>query len=87
MATSPTGIKANDGALWDTYEASGGKMINFGSVTAGADQVRLIAQAMTKAGTTDGSAVNTARCRASTTSVPRPSTSSSRQQEPRRDMA
>ena len=35
-------------------------MINFGSVTAGADQVRLIAQAMTKAGTTDGSAVNTA---------------------------
>ncbi len=30
-----------------------GKMINFGSVTAGADQVRLIAQAMTKAGTTE----------------------------------
>ena len=56
---NPT-IKANDGALWDAYKASGGKMINFGSVTAGADQVKLIAQAMTKAGSTDGSAVNTA---------------------------
>lgn len=53
-------IKANDGALWDAYKASGGKMINFGSVTAGADQVQLIAKAMAQAGTTDGSAVNTA---------------------------
>lgn len=56
---NPT-IKANDGALWAAYKASGGKMINFGSVTVGADQVQLIAKAMTKAGTTDGTAVNTA---------------------------
>ncbi len=56
---NPT-IKANDGALWTAYQASGGKMVNFGSVTAGADQVQLIAKAMTKAGTTDGDAVNTA---------------------------
>jgi len=56
---NPT-IKEKDGALWTAYQASGGKMINFGSVTAGADQVHLIAEAMTKAGTTDGAAVNTA---------------------------
>jgi branched-chain amino acid transport system substrate-binding protein len=56
---NPT-IKANDGALWTAYKASGGKMINFGSVTAGADQVQLIAKAMEKAGTTDGDKVNTA---------------------------
>jgi branched-chain amino acid transport system substrate-binding protein len=53
-------IKANDGALWTTYQASGGKMLNFGPITVGADQVQLIAKAMTKAGSTDGSAVNTA---------------------------
>jgi branched-chain amino acid transport system substrate-binding protein len=53
-------IKANDGALWTAYQASGGKMLNFGSVTVGADQVQLIAKAMTKAGSTDGDAVNTA---------------------------
>jgi branched-chain amino acid transport system substrate-binding protein len=53
-------IKANDGALWTAYKATGGKMVNFGSVTVGADQVELIAQAMEKAGTTDGSATNTA---------------------------
>jgi branched-chain amino acid transport system substrate-binding protein len=56
---NPT-IKANDGALWTAYQASGGKMLNFGSVTVGADQVQLIAKAMTKAGTTDGDPVNTA---------------------------
>jgi branched-chain amino acid transport system substrate-binding protein len=53
-------IKANDGTLWSVFQASGGKMLNFPSVTVGADQVELIAKAMTKAGTTDGSAVNTA---------------------------
>ena len=53
-------IKANDGALWTTYQASGGKKLNFPSITVGADQVELIARAMTKAGTTDGSAVNAA---------------------------
>lgn len=56
---NPT-IKANDGALWTAYKASGGKLLNFGSVTAGADQVQMIAKAMTKAGSTDGEAVNTA---------------------------
>jgi branched-chain amino acid transport system substrate-binding protein len=56
---NPT-IKANDGALWSVYQASGGKMLNFPSITVGADQVQLIAKAMTKAGSTDGSAVNTA---------------------------
>ncbi len=56
---NPT-IKANDGALWTAYQASGGKMVNFGSVTSGADQVQLIAKAMAKAGTTDGTAVNAA---------------------------
>jgi branched-chain amino acid transport system substrate-binding protein len=53
-------IKANDGALWTAYQASGGKMLNFGSITVGADQIQLIAKAMTKAGSTDGTAVNTA---------------------------
>lgn len=53
-------IKANDGALLSVFQASGGKMLNFPSITVGADQVELIAKAMTKAGTTDGSAVNTA---------------------------
>jgi ABC-type branched-subunit amino acid transport system substrate-binding protein len=53
-------IKANDGPLYDAFKASGGKMANFGSVTVGADQVQLIAKAMTKAGTIDGNAVNTA---------------------------
>lgn len=54
-------IKAIDGPLWTAYKASGGKMIDFGSVTAGYDQVELIAKAMEKAGsTTDGNAVNTA---------------------------
>jgi branched-chain amino acid transport system substrate-binding protein len=57
---NPT-IKANDGVLWSVYKASGGKTLNFPSITVGADQVELIAKAMTKAGTTtDGSAVNTA---------------------------
>jgi branched-chain amino acid transport system substrate-binding protein len=53
-------IKANDGVLWTTYKASGGKTVNFPSVTVGADQVELIAKAMTKAGSVDGTAVNTA---------------------------
>jgi branched-chain amino acid transport system substrate-binding protein len=53
-------IKANDGVLWTAYQAAGGKMLNFPPVTVGADQVQLIATAMTKAGTTDGTAVNTA---------------------------
>lgn len=53
-------IKANDGALWAAFKASGGKMLHFPSVTVGADQVELIAKAMTAAGTTEGSAVNTA---------------------------
>jgi branched-chain amino acid transport system substrate-binding protein len=53
-------IKANDGLLWNVYQASGGKMLNFGPITVGADQVELIAKAMTKAGSTDGTAVNTA---------------------------
>ena len=56
---NPT-VKANDGALWTAYEASGGKKVNFGSVTSGADQVQMIAKAMTTAGTTDGAAVNAA---------------------------
>jgi len=56
---NPT-IKANDGALWTTFSATGGKKLNFPSITVGADQVELIAKAMTKAGSTDGSAVNTA---------------------------
>jgi branched-chain amino acid transport system substrate-binding protein len=56
---NPT-IKANDGALWTTYSATGGKKLNFPSITVGADQVELIAKAMTKAGSTDGSAVNAA---------------------------
>lgn len=56
---NPT-IKANDGVLWNIYHASGGKMVNFPSITVGADQVELIAKAITKAGTTDGSAVNKA---------------------------
>jgi branched-chain amino acid transport system substrate-binding protein len=53
-------IKANDGALWTAFSASGGKMVNFGSVTVGADQVQLIAKAITAAGSTDGTKVNTA---------------------------
>jgi branched-chain amino acid transport system substrate-binding protein len=53
-------IKANDGVLWTAYQSSGGKILNFPSITVGADQVELIAKAMTKAGSTDGSAVNTA---------------------------
>lgn len=53
-------IKANDGVLWTVYKASGGKMLNFGPITVGADQVELIAKAMTKAGSTGGTAVNTA---------------------------
>ncbi|MGH3250506.1 MAG: ABC transporter substrate-binding protein [Trebonia sp.] len=53
-------IKANDGALWTTYKASGGKTVNFPSVTVGADQVQLIAKAMTKAGSVDGTAVSAA---------------------------
>lgn len=56
---NPT-IKANDGALWTAFQTSGGKLTNFGSVTAGADQVQMIAKAMTKAGSTDGEAVNQA---------------------------
>lgn len=56
---NPT-IKANDGALWTTFSATGGKKLNFPSITVGADQVELIAKAMTKAGSTDGSAVNAA---------------------------
>ncbi len=56
---NPT-IKANDGPLWTAFQASGGKMRNFGAVTVGADQVQLIAKAMTAAGSTDGTAVNTA---------------------------
>lgn len=56
---NPT-IKANDGALWTAFQASGGKMVNFGSVTVGADQVRLIARAVAAAGSTDGAKVNTA---------------------------
>jgi branched-chain amino acid transport system substrate-binding protein len=56
---NPT-IKANDGALWTAYSAAGGKKLNFPSITVGADQVELIAKAMTKAGSTDGSAVNAA---------------------------
>jgi branched-chain amino acid transport system substrate-binding protein len=54
------GIKANDGPLLSAYKASGGDLINTGSVTAGWDQVKLMAQAMEKAGSTDGAAVNTA---------------------------
>jgi ABC-type branched-subunit amino acid transport system substrate-binding protein len=56
---NPT-IKANDGVLWTAYKATGGKMLNFPSITVGADQVELIAQAMEKAKSTDGSAANTA---------------------------
>ena len=56
---NPT-IKANDGPLWTAFQSSGGKMRNFGSVTVAADQIQLIAKAMTKAGSTDGAAVNTA---------------------------
>jgi branched-chain amino acid transport system substrate-binding protein len=56
---NPT-IKANDGALWTAFQASGGKMVNFGAVTVGADQVQLIAKAMTTAKSTDGTTVNTA---------------------------
>jgi branched-chain amino acid transport system substrate-binding protein len=54
------GIKANDGPLLSAYQASGGDIINAGSVTAGWDQVELVAHAMEKAGSTDGAAVNTA---------------------------
>ncbi len=53
-------IKANDGLLWTAYQAAGGKMLNFPPVTVGADQIQLIAAAMTKAASTDGTAVNTA---------------------------
>jgi branched-chain amino acid transport system substrate-binding protein len=59
-AVANAGVKANDGTLWDAYKATGGKMLNFGSVTAGADQVQMIAKAITKAGSTDGEKVNEA---------------------------
>src|SRR5262249_14068845 len=59
-AVSNPAVKAKDGPLWTAYQAAGGKKTNFGSVTAGADQVQMIAKAMTQAGSTDGEAVNKA---------------------------
>ncbi len=58
-------IKANDAALWHVFKASGGKIVNFSAVAVGADQIRLIAKAMTAAGTTEGSAVSEALSRLS----------------------
>jgi branched-chain amino acid transport system substrate-binding protein len=53
-------VKANEQALYDLFKADGGQLTNFPAVTAGADQVNLIAKAMTTANSTDGKAVNTA---------------------------
>jgi branched-chain amino acid transport system substrate-binding protein len=53
-------VKANETALWELFEADGGKLTNFPAVTAGADQVNLIANAIKSANGTDGKAVNTA---------------------------
>jgi branched-chain amino acid transport system substrate-binding protein len=53
-------IKANEKALYGPYKASGGKDINFPSATVGADQINLIAEAMKKAGSTDGKKVHEA---------------------------
>jgi len=53
-------VKANMAALYRQFLKKGGSLANFGGVTAGADQVNLLAQAMTKAKSTDGSAVNKA---------------------------
>jgi branched-chain amino acid transport system substrate-binding protein len=53
-------VKANEKTLYDLFTADGGKLTNFPAVTAGADQVNLIAKAMAAANSTDGKAVNTA---------------------------
>ncbi len=53
-------IKANETALWNLYHANGGLLTNFSGVTVGADQVNLIAKAMTTANSTDGAAVQKA---------------------------
>jgi branched-chain amino acid transport system substrate-binding protein len=53
-------VKANEGALYGAFKAAGGQLTNFPAVTAGADQVSLIAKAMEAADSTDGKAVNTA---------------------------
>ena len=57
--SNPT-IKDNETKLWDIYKSNGGQATNFATVTAGADQVNLIAKAMTTANSTDGQAVQTA---------------------------
>ena len=57
--TNPT-IKANETKLYDIFKADGGQSTNFPTVTAGADQVNLIAKAMTTANSTDGAATETA---------------------------
>jgi branched-chain amino acid transport system substrate-binding protein len=57
--SNPT-VKANEQALYDLFKADGGQLTNFPAVTAGADQVNLIAKAMTTANGTDGTAVNRA---------------------------
>jgi ABC-type branched-subunit amino acid transport system substrate-binding protein len=57
--SNPT-VKDNETALWNIYHANGGLLTNFSTVTAGADQVNLIAKAMVTANSTDGAAVNKA---------------------------
>jgi ABC-type branched-subunit amino acid transport system substrate-binding protein len=50
-------IKANETALYSIYKGNGGQLTNFAGVTAGADQVNLLAKAMTTANSTDGATV------------------------------
>lgn len=50
-------IKANDTKVYKLYKASGGTLTNFATVTAGWDQVQLLAKAMTKAHAVTGASV------------------------------
>ncbi len=57
--SNPT-IKANEDSLYTVFKGNGGTLTNFAGVTAGADQVNLLAKAMTAANSTDGAAVEKA---------------------------
>jgi branched-chain amino acid transport system substrate-binding protein len=59
-SVSNPAVKANEEPLYQAFSAEGGHLTNFPAVTAGADQVNLIAKAMEAAKGTDGKAVNTA---------------------------